>query len=55
MIEVQSRQTYVLRGAFMPAVLVELGFISNPEEERLLIDPDYQQRLARTILRNKTL
>ncbi len=46
---VKQANFYVLRGAFMPAVLVELGFISNPEEERLLIDPDYQQRLARTI------
>jgi N-acetylmuramoyl-L-alanine amidase len=26
----------VLNGAFMPAVLVELGFISNPGEERML-------------------
>lgn len=46
---VKQANFYVLRGAFMPAVLVELGFISNPDEERLLIDDEYQQRLARTI------
>ena len=37
---------YVLRGAAMPAVLLELGFITNPAEARLLGDPRYQQRLA---------
>lgn len=46
---VKQANFYVLRGAFMPAVLIELGFISNPEEEKLLTNPDYQQRLARTI------
>ncbi|HCX60223.1 MAG TPA: N-acetylmuramoyl-L-alanine amidase, partial [Candidatus Cloacimonas sp.] len=30
-------------------VLIELGFISNPDEERLLVNDEYQQRLARTI------
>ena len=41
----------VLRGATMPAVLVELGFISNPDEERLLTTQDYQQRLAEALYR----
>lgn len=36
----------VLIGAFMPAVLVETGFISNPEEERMLRNPEYQQKIA---------
>jgi N-acetylmuramoyl-L-alanine amidase len=39
----------VVREARMPAVLVELGFLSNPEEARLLADPAYQRRLARGI------
>lgn len=39
----------VLNGAFMPAVLVELGFISHPEEEKLLASPEYQTRLARQL------
>ncbi|MEM4368371.1 MAG: N-acetylmuramoyl-L-alanine amidase [Candidatus Anstonellales archaeon] len=37
---------YVLRGAQMPAVLVEIGFISNPEEELKLIRQDFQQLIA---------
>ncbi len=36
----------VLVGAFMPAVLVELAFISNPAEERLLGSGSFQVKLA---------
>lgn len=36
----------VLKGANMPSVLVEVGFLSNPDEERLLADPQYRQRVA---------
>lgn len=36
----------VLDGAFMPAVLVELGFITNREEEGLLAQPARQAELA---------
>ncbi len=36
----------VLKGATMPAVLVELGFISNPEEEKKLQDPAYRDQLV---------
>lgn len=36
----------VLNGAFMPAVLVELGFITNPDEERMLAHPGRQADLA---------
>lgn len=39
----------VLVGAAMPAVLVEVGFISNPEEERRLKSDDVQDRLAEAI------
>jgi N-acetylmuramoyl-L-alanine amidase len=35
----------VLKGATMPAVLVELGFISNPDEEKKLQDPAYRDQL----------
>lgn len=44
--EVQSGDFYVLRNSPVPAALVEIGFLSNPEEERLLADPGYQKQLA---------
>jgi N-acetylmuramoyl-L-alanine amidase len=46
---VQQAPFYVLMGLDAPAVLVELGFISNPEEAKRLGDPAYQQRLAASI------
>lgn len=36
----------VLDGAFMPAILVELAFISNAREERMLADREIQRQLA---------
>jgi len=41
---------FVLTGAHMPAVLLELGFISNPEEEQKLRAPAYQRALAQAIV-----
>lgn len=37
---------FVVRMARMPAVLAELGFITNPEEATLFQDPEYLKRLA---------
>jgi N-acetylmuramoyl-L-alanine amidase len=37
---------FVLNGAFMPAILFEMAFISNPKEESLLDDPAFQTRIA---------
>ncbi|MBE7415411.1 MAG: N-acetylmuramoyl-L-alanine amidase [Deltaproteobacteria bacterium] len=39
----------VLVGATMPAVLIEVGFISNPSEEKWLSKTDGQARLAESI------
>ena len=36
----------VLVGAAMPAVLVEIAFISNPEEEKLLVSEAFQTKAA---------
>src|SRR5690606_32447248 len=40
----------VLRTSDMPAMLVETAFLSNPEEEKRLIDPAFQRTVARAIL-----
>jgi N-acetylmuramoyl-L-alanine amidase len=39
----------VLRSGNAPAVLVECGFISNPDEEKNLQDPAYQKKLAAAV------
>lgn len=41
---------HVLRGAYMPSVLVEVGFISNPEDEQKLLSLDYRFRAAQAIV-----
>ncbi len=40
---------YVLKWTNVPSVLIEVGFISNPEEARKLADPVYRDRIARAI------
>ncbi len=40
---------YVLGGAAMPAILVEIGFVTNKKEERRLMDSQYRERVARAI------
>ncbi|OUM98346.1 MAG: hypothetical protein BAA04_05845 [Firmicutes bacterium ZCTH02-B6] len=40
---------YVIRNTQMPAVLLELGFLSNREEEARLADPAYRWRAAEAI------
>lgn len=39
----------VLVGAWMPAILVEMGFLTHPEESRLLRSERYQRTLARAL------
>jgi N-acetylmuramoyl-L-alanine amidase len=46
---VKQAPFYVLGGAAMPAVLVEIGFISNPQEEERLQDEGYRDRIARAL------
>ncbi len=42
---------YVLRKIYAPSILVELGYLSNRKEARLLSDKAYQWELARRIAR----
>lgn len=49
---VQQANFAVLRGAFMPAVLVEIGFGTNKSEAAYISDPDNQRRIARSIAKS---
>lgn len=44
-----ERNVYILKNANVPAVLVECGFLSNPDELKRLTEEDYQKRLAEAI------
>ena len=49
---VQQANFAVLRGSYMPAVLVEIGFGTNPTEAAYLLDPDNQRTIASSIARS---
>lgn len=42
---------YLLKALDIPAALVEVGFLSNPEEARRMADAGYQKKLAESIYR----
>lgn len=48
---VEQANFAVLRAPDIPSVLVETAFISNPDEERRLNDPKYQDDLADALVR----
>ena len=48
---VRTANFYVIKHSSMPATLLELAFITNPREERLLGDDKYQNTLAKAIVR----
>ncbi|MRT93225.1 N-acetylmuramoyl-L-alanine amidase [Ancylomarina sp. 16SWW S1-10-2] len=48
---VKSAELWVLRKASMPSVLIEVGFISNPKEERFLKSEKGQDYMASGIFR----
>jgi N-acetylmuramoyl-L-alanine amidase len=48
---VEQANFAVLRAPDIPSVLVETAFISNPDEERRLNDPKYQNELADALVR----
>ncbi|WP_372996992.1 N-acetylmuramoyl-L-alanine amidase CwlD [Lutispora sp.] len=39
-------EVYLMQGTQVPSVIVECGFLSNPEEERNLSDDKYRERVA---------
>jgi N-acetylmuramoyl-L-alanine amidase len=48
---VKQARFKVLEGVACPAVLVEVAFISNPEEERDLMKPEFQDSVVQAIYR----
>jgi N-acetylmuramoyl-L-alanine amidase len=48
---VKRSRFHVLRNNARPAALVELGFMSNPRELRLIKSASYRQRLADAVVR----
>lgn len=48
---VERANFVVLRSPDVPSILVETAFITNPDEEQKLRDPDHRQQLADAILK----
>ena len=46
---VQQADFYVLARVNMPSILIETAFISNPKEEFKLQDPEWQDKMAKSI------
>lgn len=44
-----KNDVYILKNIKVPTVIVECGFLSNPKEERLLQNSDYQEKIAWSI------
>ena len=47
-----TSRIFLLHNATFPAVLVECGFLSNPDEARALGDAEYRQKLAEVIFQS---
>lgn len=47
---VQQANFMVLRSREIPSILIETGFLSNPEDEKKLNDPAYRLNIAQAIL-----
>ncbi|MFP4360131.1 MAG: N-acetylmuramoyl-L-alanine amidase [Alphaproteobacteria bacterium] len=50
----RSANFVVLRSLHTPSVLVELGYLSNPQDEAALADPDHRDALAAALFRAVT-
>lgn len=48
-VEKANDSYYMLRKVTCPLVIVECGFLSNPDEEALLCDENYQEKMAQGI------
>lgn len=46
---IQTGNYFILKSGDMPIVIVECGFLSNADDEALLLSPEYQARVAKAI------
>ena len=49
-IGIRTANFFVVKNTWMPAALLEIGFISNPQEEQILGSPAFQQKMALAIV-----
>ena len=49
-VKTADKSLFLMKNPPLPSILVECGFLSNPEEEKLLADENYQKLLAQCIL-----
>ena len=47
--ETAKADYYVLKNPSQPSVLLELGYLTNPDEHKLIADPAYRAKLADTL------
>src|SRR4029078_11950636 len=47
--KIKAANFHVLRNTMMPAILIEVGYLTNPKEERLLNKSEYRMTLAEGI------
>lgn len=47
--EILTEDFFILRETDYPGVLIEVGFLTNPEENKLLREDEYQRQIARAI------
>jgi N-acetylmuramoyl-L-alanine amidase len=46
----KKQDYFVLKDTEMPAVLIETGYVTNPQEEKAMLTEDVQSRIAASIL-----
>lgn len=45
-VKTADERLFLMKNPPVPAILIECGFLSNPEEEKKLTDDDYQAKIA---------
>lgn len=48
--EAKEGDFFIVKCSKIPTIIIECGFLSNPEDEKLLVDEKYQTKLANTIM-----